>query len=1031
MQNSKENKAALIHDNADKKPNITEKMLSSVCKFSTEYTSLTSQNALSSAYKEIEKLKKELAERDTSLLTANHERNKNYILTENFKSALCALGHTNYSREEYLSDTPIIEKSQTQWSMKDKIKQNPYVQKIQSQKASIGQEIKQISFDKVPAIKPTTVSVAVQLHLYYTDLIPEFFSYLNKFPFPFDLYISCREGEDLAAIGFWFKKLRYVNNLIIRPTKNRGRDIAPVYVLFAEELKNHDYFLHIHTKKSLYSGKEQKEWRKYMLDSLLADEKSIIKTLTLLESDKKIGLVFPENPLGFMSKHWLGNSDSGRALLTKLNIPFDDTLIDYPTGSFFWARTKALKKLFDLQLTYESFDEEKGQTDGTLAHTIERAITPIIESEGFCCAIIDINDKLYRFGKSYKACEPMFSNNKEDVLKLLMDYPIITFDIFDTLITRKLYCPDDIFNLIEIKIRKEFGIICDFLKLRKKAEALAWKKYEAKTSIDEIYEELPALLEISEEIAQKIKGIEEAYELLLCCPRKDILWIFNRLKEAGKTIILISDMYLKSETISDMLKKCGYDGWDGMWLSCEKGLRKDNFTMWNQFFGEYDKKQCIHVGDNMRSDIQIPMDMGANTYFILSGSLAFRLSSLYEKIAPKYKGSVSDSILLGSFINELICNSPFCFSGNKNELSPLDIESAAAAQFGPLMFSFVAWLSANTDSEEKLLFLAREGFLLEKLYKAYCEGAGIRSLPSCYFLSSRRAASVAAMRNENDLKEIVSQYYKGTLKNMLKSRLGYEGKISDLLGDIYVDNALHTNMIVELLAPLYDELFEKASFERKAYKEYAKSLMTGAKKFSVVDLGYSGTIQYFLSKMLKSPIGGYYLATNENVKPETLPDCKVLSLYQKNDVLDESSEITERIPALLLEGLTQAPYGQLKKFEMKNGVPEPVFDEKISYTPVLEKIQNKVINYVREMAKTLAAIVPGLIPSKNLAKAIYTACCGQSSFAKTTNVFSITDDYCSNGTFNFNGKKFVLSPNDQGLYGTEIDDENENENPEY
>ena len=49
------------------------------------------------------------------------------------------------------------------------------------------------------------------------------------------------------------------------------------------------------------------------------------------------------------------------------NIP-EETCPDYPAGSFFWARTKMLEPLFELDLQIEDFDEEDGQVDGTIAH---------------------------------------------------------------------------------------------------------------------------------------------------------------------------------------------------------------------------------------------------------------------------------------------------------------------------------------------------------------------------------------------------------------------------------------------------------------------------------------------------------------------------------------------------------------------------------------------------------------------------------------------------------------------------------------
>ena len=36
-------------------------------------------------------------------------------------------------------------------------------------------------------------------------------------------------------------------------------------------------------------------------------------------------------------------------------------MLFYPVGSFFWAKTKAIRPLFEMGMTYASFDKEEGQ----------------------------------------------------------------------------------------------------------------------------------------------------------------------------------------------------------------------------------------------------------------------------------------------------------------------------------------------------------------------------------------------------------------------------------------------------------------------------------------------------------------------------------------------------------------------------------------------------------------------------------------------------------------------------------------------
>src|SRR4051794_24828825 len=57
--------------------------------------------------------------------------------------------------------------------------------------------------------------------------------------------------------------------------------------------------------------------------------------------------------------------------------------LDFPSGSMFWARSAALRPLLDLHLSFDDFPAEAGQTDGTLAHAIERLYFLVCEQAGF------------------------------------------------------------------------------------------------------------------------------------------------------------------------------------------------------------------------------------------------------------------------------------------------------------------------------------------------------------------------------------------------------------------------------------------------------------------------------------------------------------------------------------------------------------------------------------------------------------------------------------------------------------------------
>ena len=77
-----------------------------------------------------------------------------------------------------------------------------------------------------------------------------------------------------------------------------------------------------------------------------------------------------------------------------------------------------------------------------------------------------------------------------NVKKIVNDYKYISFDIFDTLITRNLNKPIDVFNLVQEEIDKQKLNIKDFKIKRIEAERKASENInEREYTINDIYEE--------------------------------------------------------------------------------------------------------------------------------------------------------------------------------------------------------------------------------------------------------------------------------------------------------------------------------------------------------------------------------------------------------------------------------------------------------------------------------------------------------------------------------------------------------------
>lgn len=620
-------------------------------------------------------------------------------------------------------------------------------------------------------------TIGIHLHLYYEDLAEEFCQYLSNIPYVFDLYISIRQGVKPSKIRRIFKKITNLNYLEVRVSENSGRDFGPMFVMFSKKLLKYDYIMHIHSKKSLRVGSEQSVWRKYLLDNLLGTPELITKYFYMMEN-LNIGLAYPDthSSLAYWLHTWLDEKELAKKVMKEIGIEFEDKLLDFSAGSMFWAKKDALKQLLELNLTWDDFGKDKHQTGGTLEYVFERIPGVVAKHNGYDLAIYNQEKGFFYLNKGNKLFDRYFRENVDTVVGIASGHDIISFDIFDTLIARKAFNPSDAFKLIQKKLKEKNINIENYFDLRKEAENKAREKknFQGDCTIHEIYDEFKKLANISDEKALEIKNLEFETEMQLCIPRRDSLEIFNRLVNMNKKIVLVSDMYLTKDMIEKLLDNCGYRGYFELLVSSETGCRKDNGTMWDYFFSKYGNYRTIHFGDNEQSDLHALADRIKTHLYFASGKRLLQLSN-YEIETPKF--DLANSVLFGCIYNKSLFNSPFALHDTENQAlvkTPFDLGYSI---LGPIILYYMLWLInsvKNNSDNEILLFAAREGYYLQKIYdhlKEKLEIDDLNKIEEYYLLVSRRAITVAGIENKEDIYKLFRRNYSGTLRECLYYRL--------------------------------------------------------------------------------------------------------------------------------------------------------------------------------------------------------------------------------------------------------------------
>lgn len=200
----------------------------------------------------------------------------------------------------------------------------------------------------------------------------------------------------------------------------------------------------------------------------------------------------------------------------------------------------------------------------------------------------------------------------------IVNFDIISFDIFDTAILRKVLFPQDIFKLLSQWVYQEFNIVdFNYIRQNTEQEVRNMSKFDEIT-IREIYESIQSKYPSLDVNCIMRKEIELEFENSVRNPF--IYKLYQFAVKQGKTIWFISDMYLPCETIVQILKNTGYYHYSDLYLSSTAKICKYNGGLYKKIIedNEIDPKKWLHIGDNWNSDITIPQNLGITTAYVKS-----------------------------------------------------------------------------------------------------------------------------------------------------------------------------------------------------------------------------------------------------------------------------------------------------------------------------------------------------------------------------------------------------------------------------
>src|SRR5258708_2073336 len=553
---------------------------------------------------------------------------------------------------------------------------------------------------------------------------------------------------------------------------------------------------------------------------------------------------------------------------------------------------------------------------------------------------------------------------------------IVSFDIFDTLVHRYVKEPVDVFEMASKHIKKKYKVIYlehnnflrNFKKIRVQAEADTrnefYKKFKTfEITLDDIYERLYYQYDLNLEFLSFLKQAEITMELETIYPNQHVKELYNYAREKNKTIIATTDMYLPKAVIEKILLKCGYDGMSEIFCSGELKYSKHQGDIFPHICKKYkiSAQELFHIGDNIESDYNIPVNHSCRAIH-LDYKTEIHSSFSYFNEKPYL---LTDSLISG-VIQKI-----------KLDADPIEPENQyfriGYEVFGPVFTGYFLWIMNEIKKKpvDKILFFARDGFVLRNLYHKYRDMLGI-DIPEEYVYISR-VSSLLASFTDFTIDRLwflfAGRNQKTVAKGLSNLNIDYRD-IEEEIERIGFKNAsdqidFSTEKFMSLLIRLPDKIQQSAAAKRASLFNYINKVIGNHNKIAIVDIGWTGNMQGGfgrIAKLINPSIGidGYYLGTSNGLKRSNLLTNNEYHGYLLNHGSPEDiySNVLSPGGIELLELAFVAPHGTTLGYgKGEDATPILESDHRdIEYRSMAKQIQEGAYRFIDEIMPIITSL---------------------------------------------------------------------------
>lgn len=530
------------------------------------------------------------------------------------------------------------------------------------------------------------------------------------------------------------------------------------------------------------------------------------------------------------------------------------------------------------------------------------------------------------------------------------DIDVVSFDIFDTLIQRPLYRPEDIHNFVGKYAKTIMPEISEgnYVEMRTHSQNLAYENLGKSSTMrqdihfEDIFKIMAKTYDIPLETAMKFAKEEIRLEKQFCSPRKLGIEFLELAKYAGKKVIIISDMFLDLGVVKDILTQNGITAYDKLYLSSDVGLLKNGRGDLFKFaLSDIDVKarKVLHIGDNWNIDVVNARNNGMNSEMIP------KAIETYENIISDiptgwstevYRSKYSEMIDNTQIIKQLPLRCMIATIAKNRFDNPYDWFNPSSkyngdpyysgyATMGMHIYGVAKWMLdiVRNNGYKKVVFLARDGYVIKPVFEKLCKTLG-EKIETEYFYATRNALIPYMIKSPKDFyfvgdyirielhtpKDILNMF-KLFLKEVDNATLIQNG----FMPEVRFDNKKQFNKFAKfIIENLYDDKKCKEHFKTasNAFKNVFDS------KTLCFDVGYSGRLQNTISELAGVPVDVCFIHSNGDKTKNVVP-FKIYSFLN----------YTPAMSSIVREFLISEPAPSCIKYEFNNNKIIPILDTKV------------------------------------------------------------------------------------------------------